>query len=144
MTRYRDITYWVPCQERPRVGARLQVSFDPAALFDACEINHEISLDKYGIKRSRKSYSTNICHSSPYFYFHVKMISHYASVNFFLTHTVELSIIFIATFCKVWEHCGVVVRAFELQLEGRGFDSHSAHVPLDKAFYPQLSLLTQV
>ena len=48
------------------------------------EINCEISLDKYDIKRSRKSYSNNICHSSPY----VKMISHYASVNFFLTHTV--------------------------------------------------------
>ena len=46
--------------------------FDPAALFDACEINHDISLDKYGIKRSRKRYSTNICHSSPYIYFHVK------------------------------------------------------------------------
>ena len=51
-------------------------------------INHEISLDKYGIKRSRKSYSTNICHSSPYIYFHLKIISRYASVNFFLTHTV--------------------------------------------------------
>ena len=32
-----------------------QVGFDPAALFDACEINREIYLDKYGIKRSRKS-----------------------------------------------------------------------------------------
>ena len=67
-----------------RKGPELaQVSFDPAAIFDACEINHEISLDKYGIKRSRKSFSTNICHSCPYIYFHVKMISHYASVNLF-------------------------------------------------------------
>ena len=52
-----------------RKGLELaQVSFDPAALFDAFEINREICLDKYGIqlKRSRKSYSTNICHSSPY------------------------------------------------------------------------------
>ena len=50
-----------------------QVGFDPAALFDACEINREIYIDKYGIK-SRKSYYTNICHSSPYIYFHVKMM----------------------------------------------------------------------
>ena len=60
-----------------------QVGFDPAALFDACEINREISIDKYGIKRSRKNYSNNICHSSPYVYFHMKMICHYASVNYF-------------------------------------------------------------
>ena len=60
-----------------------QVGFDPVALFDACKINCEISLDKHGIKRSRKRYSTNICHSSPHIHFHVKMISHYASVNFF-------------------------------------------------------------
>ena len=69
-----------------RKGTELaQVGFDPAALFDACEINHEIYLDKYGIKRSRKSYSTNICHSSPYIYFHVKMIS---KCKLFWTHTV--------------------------------------------------------
>ena len=73
------------CTERHvRKGTELaQVGFDPAALFDACEIIREIYLDKYGIKSSRKSYSTNICNSSPYIYFHVKMISHYASVNFF-------------------------------------------------------------
>ena len=52
-----------------RKGPELvQVGFDPAALFDTCEINREISLDKYGIKRSRKSYSTNSFHSSPYEY----------------------------------------------------------------------------
>ena len=57
-----------------RKGPELaQVSFDPAALFDACEINREISLDKYGIKRSRKSYSTNICHSNPCIYFQAIM-----------------------------------------------------------------------
>ena len=28
--------------------------------------------------------------------------------------------------------------------EGRGFESHSVRMPLDKAFYPQLSLSTQV
>ena len=55
---------------------------------DACEINREIYLDKYGIKRTRKSYSANVCHSSPYIHSHVKMKSHYASVNFFFTHTV--------------------------------------------------------
>ena len=73
------------CTERHvRKGTELaQVGFDPAALFDACEINREISLDKCGIKRSMKSFSTNICHSSPYIYFHVKIISNYASVNFF-------------------------------------------------------------
>ena len=27
---------------------------------------------------------------------------------------------------------------------GRGFESHSVHMPLDKAFWPQLSLETQV
>ena len=38
-----------------RKGPELaQVGFDPAALFDAFEINREISIDKYGIKRSRK------------------------------------------------------------------------------------------
>ena len=59
-----------------RKGPELaQVGFDPAALFDACEINREISLDKYGIKRSMKSYSTNIWHSSPYIYFYVNVIS---------------------------------------------------------------------
>ena len=42
-------------------------------------------LDKYGIKRSRKYY---ICHSNTYIWFHVKIISHFASVNFFMTHTV--------------------------------------------------------
>ena len=57
-----------------------QVGFDPAALFDACEINHEISIDKYGFKRSRKNYSNNICHSSPYVYFLMKMICHYMQV----------------------------------------------------------------
>ena len=31
-----------------RKGLELaQIGFDPAALFDACEINREISLDKY-------------------------------------------------------------------------------------------------
>ena len=43
-----------------------------------------------------------------------------------------------------WEHCGVVVRALDLQSEGRGFESHSVRTPLDKAFCPQLSLSTQV
>ena len=28
--------------------------------------------------------------------------------------------------------------------EGRGIESHSVRMPLDKAFYPQLSLSTQV
>ena len=72
-----------------RKGPNLaQVGFDLAALFHACEINCEIYLDKYGIKRSRKSYYTNICHLYTCIYFHVKIISHYASVKFFLTHTV--------------------------------------------------------
>ena len=45
-----------------RKGPELaQVGFDPATLFHACGINRESYLDKYGIKRSRKSYSTNIC-----------------------------------------------------------------------------------
>ena len=63
------------CTERHlRKGTELvQVGFDPAALFDACEINREIYLNKYDIKRSRKSYSTKICQSSPYIYFHVKV-----------------------------------------------------------------------
>ena len=43
-----------------------------------------------------------------------------------------------------WEHCGVVVRALDLQSKGRGFESHSVRTPLDKAFCPQLSLSTQV
>ena len=43
-----------------------------------------------------------------------------------------------------WEHCGIVVRALDLQSEGRGFESHSVRMPLDKAFCPQLSLSTQV
>ena len=44
------------CTERHvRKGTGLaQVGFDPAASFDACEINREIYVDKYGIKRSRK------------------------------------------------------------------------------------------
>ena len=63
-----------------RKGRELaQVSFDSAALFDACEINCEISFDKYGIKRSRKSYLS----SKSVYYFDVKMISHYASVKLF-------------------------------------------------------------
>ena len=45
---------------------------------------------------------------------------------------------------EVWEHCGVVVRALDVQSEGRGFESHSVRTPLDKAFCPQLSLSTQV
>ena len=78
-----------------RKGPELaHVGFDPAALFHACEINREIYLDKYGIKRSRKCYSINIFHSSPYIYFHVKMISHYASVKFVLTHTVDANLVF--------------------------------------------------
>ena len=44
----------------------------------------------------------------------------------------------------MWEHCGVVVCALDLQSEGRGFESHSVRTPLDKAFCPQLSLETQV
>ena len=44
----------------------------------------------------------------------------------------------------MWEHCGVVVRTLDLQSEGRGFESHSVRMPLDKAFCPQLSLSTQV
>ena len=44
----------------------------------------------------------------------------------------------------LWEHCGVVVRALDLQSEGRGFESHSVCTPLDKAFCPQLSLSTLV
>ena len=38
------------CTERHvRKGTELaQVSFDPAAVFDACEINREIYIDKYG------------------------------------------------------------------------------------------------
>ena len=84
MTRYQSI------QKIFRKGPELaQVGFDPAALFHACKIHGEISLDKYGIKRSRKGYSTNICNSNPCIYLHVKMISHYASVNFYVTHTVE-------------------------------------------------------
>ena len=38
------------------------------------------------------------------------------------------------------EHCGVVVRALDLQSEGSGFESHSVRMSLDKAFYIQLSL----
>ena len=44
----------------------------------------------------------------------------------------------------MWEHCGAVVRALDLQSVGRGFESHSMRMPLDKVFYPQLSLSTQV
>ena len=48
-----------------RKGPELaHVGSDPAALFNDCEIYREISLDKYGIKGSRKNYSTNICHSN--------------------------------------------------------------------------------
>ena len=43
-----------------------------------------------------------------------------------------------------WEHCGVVVRALDSYSEGRGFESHTVRMPLDKAFCPQLSLSTQV
>ena len=42
------------------------------------------------------------------------------------------------------EHCGVVVRALDLQSEGRGFESHSVRMSLDKAIHIQLSLSTQV
>ena len=43
-----------------RKGTELaQVGFDPAYLFDACEVNRDIYLDKSGIKRSRKSFSIN-------------------------------------------------------------------------------------
>ena len=31
------------------------------------------------------------------------------------------------------EHCGVVVRALDLQSEGRGFESHSVRTPLDRS-----------
>ena len=49
-----------------RKGPELaQVGFNPAALFNDCDLNRKISLDKYDIKR-RKSYSTNICHLRPY------------------------------------------------------------------------------
>ena len=41
------------CQVR-RGTELAQVGFYLAALFDACEINRDIYLDKYGIKRSRK------------------------------------------------------------------------------------------
>ena len=67
-----------------RKGPELaQVGFDPAGLFDACEINREISLGKYGTVRSRTIYSTNICYSSPSIYFQVKMISHNAKCKLF-------------------------------------------------------------
>ena len=42
-----------------------KVGFDPAALFDACEIKCEISLDKIVLKEAG-TVITNICHSSPY------------------------------------------------------------------------------
>ena len=44
----------------------------------------------------------------------------------------------------MWEHCSVVVRALDSESEGRGFESHSVRMPLDKAFCPHLSLSTQV
>ena len=44
----------------------------------------------------------------------------------------------------MWEHCGVVVRALDSESEGRGFESCSVRIPLEKAFCPQLSLSTQV
>ena len=48
-------------ERRVRKGSELaQVGFDPAALFDACEINREIYLEKFAIKRSKNRYSTNI------------------------------------------------------------------------------------
>ena len=44
----------------------------------------------------------------------------------------------------MWEQCGALVRALDLQSEGRGFESHLVRMPLDKAFCPPLSLSTQV
>ena len=54
-----------------------QVGFDPAVKF---------LLTNVVLKEAGKVILP--CHSSPYIYFHVKMMSHYARVNFFLTHTV--------------------------------------------------------
>ena len=65
-----------------------KVGFDPAALFDACEIKCEISLDKIVLKEAGKVILPIFVIQVRIIYFHVEMISHYASVNFFLTHTV--------------------------------------------------------
>ena len=37
---------------------------------------------------------------------------------------------------RMWEHCGVVVRALDSRVRGSGFESRSVRTPLDKAFCP--------
>ena len=60
-----------------------KVGFDPAALFDACEIKCEISLDKIVSKEAGKVILPIFVIQVRIIYFHVETISHYASVNFF-------------------------------------------------------------
>ena len=64
---------------------------DRVSEFEAWAVNHGNFPNKWCIKRSRRSYSSDICQVRYYFQFHMKITGRYQSVKVLLTHTVHVT-----------------------------------------------------